>query len=101
MREYRSTNYASDRGAPLSTPVAFFIFRRPDPTARVFERIRSQRPERLFLIADGPRLGNSDDSELTSQARAVVEKIDWPCEVTRIYADTNLGLRQRILKILS
>jgi hypothetical protein len=23
--------------------------------------------------------------------------IDWPCEVTRIYSDTNLGLRQRIL----
>lgn len=81
----------------MDTPIAIFIFRRPEPTAKVFEQIRLRKPSQLFLIADGPREGNALDLQLTSAARAVVEKIDWPCEVTRIYSDTNLGLRQRIL----
>ena len=81
----------------MNTPVAFFIFRRPEPTSRVFEQIRLHEPSHLFLIADGPREDNTSDLELTTKVRAIVEVIDWPCEVTRIYSDTNLGLRQRIL----
>jgi hypothetical protein len=80
----------------LNSPIAFFIFRRPEPTARVFEQIRRHKPSRLFLIADGQH-EDKQESDLISQTRALVEKIDWPCEVTRIYSDTNLGLRQRIL----
>lgn len=81
----------------MNTPIAFFIFRRPEPTSRVFEQIRHHKPSHLFLIADGPRRDNASDLEMTTKARAIVEVIDWPCEVTRIYSDTNLGLRQRIL----
>lgn len=40
---------------PLSTPVAFIIFRRPEVTAKVFEQIRLAQPKQLFVIADGPR----------------------------------------------
>jgi hypothetical protein len=81
----------------MATPIAFFIFRRPEPTSRVFEQIRRQKPAQLIVIADGPREGNASELELTTAARAVVETIDWPCEVTRIYSETNLGLRERIL----
>jgi len=41
----------------LDTAVALLLFRRPEETARVFERIREARPRKLFLIADGPRPG--------------------------------------------
>lgn len=80
----------------MQTAVALILFRRPELTARVFGRIREARPPKLFLIADGPRLGNADDSRLCDQARAVVERVDWPCEVFRDFADENLGLKQRI-----
>src|SRR3954451_2850867 len=72
------------------------IFRRPEYTARVFERIREARPERLFVIADGPRPGNADDARRCEQARAVVEGVDWRCEVVRDFAEENLGLKRRI-----
>src|SRR4051812_47115245 len=39
----------------LYTPVAFFIFRRPATTRRVFEAIRRAQPPILLVIADGPR----------------------------------------------
>jgi hypothetical protein len=82
---------------PLETAVALILFRRPEQTAQVFERIREARPRRLFLIADGPRPGLADDDGGCEAARAVVEQVDWPCEVTRDYASGNLGLRRRIV----
>jgi len=39
----------------LKTPVAFIMFNRPKCTRRVFAEIRNARPEKLYLIADGPR----------------------------------------------
>ena len=84
----------ADQG--LETPVALLLFRRPEETARVFERIREARPRRLFLIADGPRPGNEEDERGCEQARAVVERVDWDCEVIRDFADRNLGLKRRI-----
>jgi hypothetical protein len=80
----------------METAVALILFRRPETTARVFERIRDARPSRLFLIADGPRLGRVDEERECEQARAVVERVDWPCEVVRDFADENLGLKRRI-----
>jgi hypothetical protein len=80
----------------LETPVALILFRRAERTARVFERIREARPRRLFLIADGPRTDDPDERAEIDAARAVVEEVDWPCEVTRDYAESNLGLKRRI-----
>lgn len=78
-------------------PVVFFIFRRPELTKRVFSEIAKFRPEHLVIVADGPRFGVAGEGELVAQTRSVVENVDWPCTVTRIYSDTNLGLRQRLL----
>jgi hypothetical protein len=80
----------------VKTPVALLLFRRPEETARVFERIREARPEKLYLIADGPRPGNDEDARGSEEARAVVERVDWDCEVVRDFADENLGLKRRI-----
>jgi hypothetical protein len=80
----------------MDTAVALLLFRRPEETARVFERIREARPPKLFLVADGPRPGNEEDARGCEQARAVVERVDWDCEVVREFADENLGLKRRI-----
>ncbi len=76
------------------TPIAFFIFRRPDLTAQVFEAIRQAKPKKLLVIADSAR--NESEVELCQQARAVTEVVDWDCEVLRNYADKNLGCRKRV-----
>lgn len=82
--------------AQLEIPVAFVLFRRPDRTRRLLEEIRRARPKRLFLIADGPRPGIADEARECERARAVVEDVDWPCEVSRDFADHNIGLKHRI-----
>ncbi len=79
----------------LDTPVALILFNRPDLTERVFSEIAKAQPRKLFLIADGPRLDNPTDSDKCAAARAVVENVDWECEVLRDYSDANLGCGRR------
>ena len=79
----------------LTTPVAFLIFNRPDTTARVFEAIRQAKPPKLLVVADGPRADKPDDIEKCKAARAIVEGVDWDCEVLKNYSDLNLGCGKR------
>lgn len=83
----------------MNTPVALFIFRRPDTTERVFARIAEARPSRLLVIADGPR--TPEEQSVCDQTRAIVTNVDWPCEVATNFASTNLGLRQRMASGIS
>ena len=75
----------------MKSAVLFIIFKREDTTKRVFERIREAQPPRLYIAADGPRKDRTDEKEKCKAARRVVEFIDWPCEVHRLYRDENLG----------
>lgn len=79
----------------LTTPVAFLIFNRPDLTTKIFEEIRKAKPPRLLIIADGPRDNRADDVDKCASARAVVEGVDWECEVLKKYSDINLGCGRR------
>ncbi|MDX6617028.1 MAG: hypothetical protein QOD60_2119, partial [Solirubrobacterales bacterium] len=80
----------------VETPVAMLIFNRPETTSRVFETVRQARPERLMVVADGPRPDVEGEAERCAQARAVTEAVDWPCEVLRDYSEVNLGCRLRV-----
>ncbi|HVF49820.1 MAG TPA: hypothetical protein VNA19_07030 [Pyrinomonadaceae bacterium] len=80
----------------MKTPVAFLIFNRPETTARVFAEIARARPEKLLVVADGPRDGRPEEAERCRATRAVVERVDWECEVLTDYAETNLGCKARI-----
>lgn len=80
----------------LRTPVALLIFNRPETTARVFERVREARPPRLLVVGDGARPNRPDDDRQVRAAREVIEKVDWPCEVSTEYSEVNLGCGRRI-----
>ncbi|HEX8161041.1 MAG TPA: hypothetical protein VF538_04170 [Pyrinomonadaceae bacterium] len=80
----------------MRTPVAFIIFNRPDVTARVFAEIARARPPKLLVVADGPRADRPGEREACRAARAVVERVDWDCEVLTNFSDVNLGCRGRV-----
>jgi hypothetical protein len=77
----------------LKTPVALVVFNRPHLTELVFRTIARARPRLLFVVADGPR--SSEEAELCRQTRAVVERVDWDCDVRINFSDVNLGPRRR------
>ncbi len=82
--------------APVRSPVALFMFRRPDTTARVLDAIREARPALLLVVADGPRPDRPDDATACAATRALIDGVDWPCEVRREFATENMGCRRRV-----
>jgi hypothetical protein len=78
----------------ISTPVAFLIFNRPELTEIVFKAIAQVRPLKLLVIADGPRF--PEETEKCEKARAVIEKVDWDCQVLKNFSDVNLGCKRRV-----
>lgn len=79
----------------FGVPVALFNFNRPQLTRRVFEVVRQIKPRRLLLVADGPRASRPDDARLCAEVRAIFDEVDWDCEVSRNFSDTNLGSFKR------
>jgi hypothetical protein len=79
----------------MQTPVALIIFNRPHITEQVFAQIAKAKPRKLFVIADGPRPDRPGDGEKCAAARAIVERVDWECEVIKSYSDVNLGCGRR------
>ncbi|HVG28582.1 MAG TPA: hypothetical protein VM864_02575 [Pyrinomonadaceae bacterium] len=80
----------------MRTPVAFLIFNRPDVTARVFAEIARARPPKLLVVADGARADCPGEREACERTRAVVERVDWDCEVLTNFAGENMGCRRRV-----
>ena len=74
-----------------SLNVAIIFFNRPDTLQKVFNQIRIAKPNKLFLIQDGPRIDNELDNLKILKCRQVFDNIDWECEVHKNYSDDNLG----------
>ncbi len=79
-----------------STPIVLILFKRPELTRKVLESISKVQPSRLYVIADGPREDRPDEKARCNEARAIIEEIDWDCEIFKNYSDKNLGCQQRI-----
>ncbi len=77
---------------PASAPAVLIIaFNRPDSTRRVFSAVRAARPAKLFLACDAARPGKDGEAERVAEVRALVDAVDWPCEVRTKFPDSNLG----------
>lgn len=85
----------------MNTAVAFIIFKRPDTTRDVFKQIKNAKPPRLYIIADGSRSYVPGEELAVAQTRDIVREINWNCEVTRIYSDSNLGCSRRVISGLN
>ena len=90
------TNLVKKNEWQLTTPVVFIIFNRPDTTAKVFEAIRQAKPPKLLVIADGARIDKPGEAEKCAAARAIINQVDWQCEVLTNYSNVNLGCRKRV-----
>lgn len=77
----------------VQSPVLFLVFNRPDSTRRVFQEIRSVKPGKLYIAADGPRKNNASDKNLCAEVRQIFSGIDWPCQVVTLFHDQNKGCK--------
>lgn len=80
----------------LTTPVAFIIFNRPDTASRVLAEIAKVKPPKLLVVGDGPRANRSGEADKVAATRAILEQVDWECEVLTHFSDVNLGCKKRV-----
>ncbi len=79
-----------------NVPVLLLIYNRPELTRRVFDRLREAAPKQLFIAADGPRSDRPNEVALCAETRSIVNEIDWPCEVHRLFREENLGCKSAV-----
>ena len=73
----------------MDISILILFFNRPDVLEKVFAEVRKAKPARLFLYQDGAR-GERDMPGIMA-CRKIVDNIDWPCEVQRMYQEKNYG----------
>lgn len=79
-----------------SVPVAVIVFNRPGLAERMLGRLKKIKPEKLFVISDGAREQAAGEREKVQKVRALFEKVSWPCEIFRNYAEKNMGCDYRV-----
>lgn len=85
----------------MTPPVLYLIFNRPDLVERSFARIRDARPSQLFIAADGPRFEREGEVQQCQEARRIIEKVDWDCELKTLFREHNLGCRRAVSEAIS
>jgi len=80
----------------FNVPVAVFVFNRPDITRRLLGCLSLIKPDRLLVIADGPRVAKEGEVEAVRQVRALFEDLAWDCDVQFNYSDENMGCKGRV-----
>jgi hypothetical protein len=93
VKENYTQNPTFSTPSPLSTPVLFLIFNRPEITKQVFNAIQQAKPPRLYVAGDGLRSKCTEDEENCKLARSIATNVDWDCEVKTLFRDHNLGCR--------
>ena len=77
----------------MDTPIFLAVFNRPRQTQNAMDRLRSIRPTRLYVSADGPRPGHLTDAERCAEVRRIVSDVDWPCDVHTLFREHNIGCK--------
>ena len=81
----------------LEIPVVYCTFNRLDCTKQSFERIKNNKPQKLYLVSDGPRSHVEGEKEKVEEVRNyIMENIDWDCEVHTNFAEENMGCGKRM-----
>lgn len=79
-------------GNNFNTPVLLIVFNRLNTTKEVFSAIKTVKPLKFFIAADGPRPDRTCEAEKCNEIRKwILENIDWDCEVKTLFQEKNLG----------
>ena len=72
-------------------PVLVMGFNRPEVLGGLFDRLREVQPSRLFIAIDGARPDRAGETERVQACRDLAATVDWPCEVSTLFQEANLG----------
>jgi hypothetical protein len=77
------------------------VFNRPDTTRKVFDVIKTIRPEKLYIAADGARSNKAGETILCAETRDIVAQVDWPCTVRTLFRSENMGCKLAVSEAIT
>jgi len=85
-----------------SVPILVIFWNRPELLQGLFDILQTLEPARLYLACDGSRSNDPHNQRLVQRCRDLVEqRITWPVQVQRRYADINQGCRAGVAGAIS
>ncbi|WP_411875739.1 hypothetical protein [Vulcanococcus limneticus] len=86
----------------MDTPLLLIAWRRPHTLRQVIDAIRPVAPTRLYVACDGPNPKRPGEAKKVAATRAVIKsEIDWPCQIERLFSDTNQGCRLGVSRAIT
>ncbi len=67
------------------------MFSKLDTARRVFAEIAKAKPTKLLVISDAARPDKPGEAAKVAATRAIIQHVDWECEVLTHFSDVNLG----------
>lgn len=80
-----------DVSTKTAAPVLLITFNRPAYVAQMIDALRAANVSSLYVFKDGARAGNESDARASDEIKALIEGIDWECDVHTNYMPENLG----------
>jgi hypothetical protein len=84
----------------FTVPILILGFNRPDLLLGLVNSFRDLKPTKILVAIDGPRFDVENESNLVEQCRSIVDEIDWSCEVSTLFRESNLGCGQAVSKAI-
>jgi hypothetical protein len=77
--------------------LAIVVFNRPEKTRVLLDSILGHLPDRVYVIADGPRPNHPGEAQRCAETRSLVANaLSERCDLVTNYSETNLGCGRRI-----
>lgn len=75
-----------------NVPILLIIFKRKDVALKTLASIKSIKPTKLYIAADGSRDSVEGEKEMVEETRrAVLDAIDWECDIKTRFSEKNQG----------
>lgn len=74
-------------------PILLLGFNRPKLLRGLVAILAKVQPPKLYLAVDGPRPEREGEAEACAACAAVLDHLDWSCEVRKLVRTENLGCR--------
>jgi hypothetical protein len=83
-------------------PVLVVAFKRPENVRKAIIALREYKPDKLYLECDGPRINKEGEQEaVEATRRAMLDAVDWPCELHTLFREENLGCAKAVYDAIS
>jgi hypothetical protein len=81
----------------FNIPVVLFFFKRKETTLKIIDVISQIKPIKIYLFSDGHR-NSLEESIINNLRTEVLNRINWSCEIVKIFSNSNKGVYNQIAK---